>query len=696
MTLRIGVDIGGSFADFAVLDSETRTVRTLKVFSRPDSPGSEVLQGMDLLEKRYGIRPQDVSYFTHGTTVGVNAVVQRKGLRLALITTRNFEDVLEVARLKIPDMYHLMSARPDPLIPRDRVFGVDERLNYDGTVDTPVDEASVLRAMHEVERADCDGVVISLLHSYRNPAHELRVKEIVGKAWPDLFVSCSHEVWPIIREYERTLTAVIGGYVQPKVSNYLSKLQGALAEAGVTAELKVTKSNGGVMAAEDGKQNCVQMILSGTASGVIGAAYIARECELKNCMSLDIGGTTADVALIIDGRPQYATGEFIGDFQIHIPSVSVSSIGDGGGSIARVDEFGVLKVGPDSAGSNPGPVCYGRGGLRPTITDAFAVMGVLGQYDIGYNAVTVDREAALRAIDVLAKEIGQDAHRTAEAIVNVSISGMYAGVSRLVSRFGIDPREFALMPFGGAGPMLACHVARALNIEKIVVPTTPGVLSALGGLIADTKNDFVRTTYFDLDEGSLERLRQGRDDLEVQARDWMRRQLGTDTTATIELSADMRYRGQSFEIATPLPGVRFTASDLGTIRSAFNAAHEALYGHSDDSAAIQVISIRLVITAPTPKPSLQHLEVSQAKPKPMKEISVYLDGQTRTVPMYQRSDLRATQHFEGPAVVAQDDTTTCVLPGYSVNVDTFGNLVITPSRAGTDASADVANESRSK
>src|ERR1700722_13416376 len=328
MGLRIGVDIGGSFADFAVFNDETGELKTLKVFSRLDSPGAEVLRGMEGLAERYGVDPHEVAYFTHGTTVGVNAVV--------------------------------------------------ERLTADGTVETPVDEASVLNALDKLRRAGCEGVVISLLHSYRNPAHEHEVKAILERAMPGLFVSCSSDVWPIIREYERTSTAVIGGYVQPKVSHYLSSLQRALRETGIAADMKVTKSNGGVMSAETGKTNCVQMILSGTASGVIGAAYVAQLCGLQRCMSLDIGGTTADVALIIDGEPQYATGEYIGDFQIHIPSVSVSSIGDGGGSIAWVDDFGVLKVGPESAGSNPGPVCYGRGGPRATITDAFAVMGVIG------------------------------------------------------------------------------------------------------------------------------------------------------------------------------------------------------------------------------------------------------------------------------------------------------------------------------
>lgn len=676
MSLRIGVDIGGSFTDFAVLDEQNRTIRTLKVFSRPDSPGSEVIAGIAGLVERYGIAPQDVAYFTHGTTVGVNAVVQRKGLRLALVTTEKFEDVLEIARLKIPDMYHLLSRRPEPLIPRDRVFGAAGRIGADGREESPVDEASVMKAIRAAQASGCEGVVISLLHAYRNPAHELEVKQLFAAHAPELFVSCSHEVWPIIREYERTSTAIISGYVQPKVADYLTQLQGALAAAGVPAELKVTKSNGGVMSAENGKSNCVQMILSGTASGVIGAAYVANQCGIENCMSLDIGGTTADVALIVKGEPQYATGEYIGDFQIHIPSVSVSSIGDGGGSIAWVDDFGVLKVGPHSAGSSPGPVCYGRGGDKPTITDAFAVMGILGQSDLGYNSVSLDRDAARNAIGQLAVRLGKTVEQTAEAIVRVSTSSMYAGTSRLISRFGIDPRTFTLLPFGGAGPMLACYLARALNMPNVTVPRTPGVLSALGGLIADIKNDFVKTTYYELDAGALAKLAHDAQALEAQARDWMVEQVGNSSGATLTLTADMRYRGQSFEIETLLDLDAVTRGDIDAIGDAFHAEHRRLYGHSDEHAGIQIVALRLVIASATPKPELERIEASESAPVPARMIRVWMDDAEREIALYRRADLLAGQAFEGPAVVSQDDATTCVLPGFSVTVDAFGNLVL--------------------
>lgn len=676
MSLRIGVDIGGSYTDFAVLDDETRSLRTLKVFSRPDQPGSEVIAGMQALIERYGIDPADVAYFTHGTTVGVNAVVQRKGLKLALITTERFEDVLEIARLKIPDPYHLFSARPEPLVPRDLVFGVRERTLPDGSVDTPVDEASVLAALEQIEAQGCEGIVVSLLHSYRNPGNELAVRDIIKRVRPELFVSCSHEVWPIIREYERTTTALIGGYVQPKVAHYLTSLQKALVDTGVKAELKVTKSNGGVMSAENGKSNCVQMILSGTASGVIGAAYVASQCKIENCMSLDIGGTTADVALIVNGQPQYASGEYIGDFQIHIPSVSVTSIGDGGGSIAWVDEHGVLKVGPDSAGSTPGPACFGRGGNAATITDAFAAMRILGQAELGYNSVKVDTDASLRVVGELAAKLGETVEHTAESIVRVSVSGMYTGVNRLISRFGIDPRAFTLMPFGGAGPMLGCYLARALNMPSVMVPTTPGVLSALGGLIADTKNDFVKTTYYDLTDETAQQLKDDLAQLEVQARAWMAEQSGNHAEPRLLVSADMRYQGQSFEIDTSLPMEAIVSGDAEALRQAFHQEHARLYGHSDPEARVQIVTLRLVIVSETPKPALQKIEVATEALAPRAMVRVWMDDEWREVPMYKRGDLKAGHRFDGPAIVTQDDTTTCVLPGFSASVDEYGNLFL--------------------
>ncbi len=355
MSVRVGVDIGETFTDFCISDEDTNALRSLKVLSTPDRPGEEIVMGLQELSTRYGVQPSEIGYFTHGTTVGVNTVIQRKGINLCLFTTENFEDVLELARLKMPDPYNLFSRRPVPLVTKEKVFQISERLRADGSVKTPIDEASVQRAIDGVRAVDGEGVVIALLHAYRNPDHEHQVRDLLAKQAPDLSVTCSCDVWPVIREYERTVTAVVAGYVQPGIAHYLASLQAALAAADVTAEPMVTKSNGGVMSAEAAKSACVHTLLSGPASGVMGASHIARQTKSASTMSLDVGGTSADVAFIHDGEPQYGVEEMVGEFPLHVPTVAVTSIGSGGGSIAWVDSQGVLKVGPESAGSSPGP-----------------------------------------------------------------------------------------------------------------------------------------------------------------------------------------------------------------------------------------------------------------------------------------------------------------------------------------------------
>ena len=677
MGYRVGVDIGGTFTDFCAFDEATGALHTLKVLSTPQKPGEEVIQGVGELERRHGIDPRAISYFTHGTTVGVNTVIQRRGIKLCLFTTKGFEDVLEVARLKMPDPYDLFSRRPEPLVTRDRVFSIAERVLVDGTVDEPLDEASVEAAIDGIRAVGGEGVVVALLHAYRNPVHERRVAEILKARAPELTVTCASEVWPVIREYERTVTAVVAGYVQGRVAHYLASLQAALKAAKVPAEPMITKSNGGVMTAELGKTACAQMLLSGTASGVIGAASVAAETGAAASMSLDIGGTSADVAIIRGATPQYGVGEVIGEFPIYIPTVSVTSIGDGGGSIAWVDPHGVLKVGPESAGSNPGPACYDRGGDRPAMTDAFVVTGFLGQSALGYSAVKMRPDLASKAIGTVAGRLGKSLEETAESIIRVAISGMYLEVSKLVSRHGIDPRELSLIAFGGAGPMMACFLARELGMREVVIPRVPGVLSAFGGLIADIKNDFIRTVYLDLDAASLPDIQAGFAELRARAMAWIREEHGYDGPVTLLHSADMRYRGQSYEIDTPIEAGWIDGGDTAAMAAAFHRAHERVYEHADDKAPVQVINLRLIVVGTPPKPRFAPVERSDARPEPSAVVPVYYDGGWHDAAVYARANLLAGQSFQGPAIVTQDDCTTCILGGYAASVDNRGNLILT-------------------
>lgn len=681
MRYRVGVDIGGSFTDFAVLDQHTNQIHTLKVLSRPDQPGSEILTGLAQFQQRDNIQPSEISYFTHGTTVGINAVIQRKGVRLALFATAGFCDVLELARLKIPHIHDLFSRRPAPLISRDRVFAIRERTDRDGNVLQQVDRQSVLDAIEEARAASCQGIVVSLLHSYRNRHNEAAVKAIITEVAPELLTSCSADIWPIIREYERTITATINAYVQPMVINYLESFENALRTMGVTPPPRITKSNGGVMGVEQAKRECVQMVLSGTASGVIGASYLASACGFDNILSLDIGGTSADVAVIIKGEVAQGNGEIIGDFPIYIPSVAVTSVGQGGGSLAWIDGQGVLQMGPDSAGSLPGPVCFQRGGTQPTATDAFAACGMIGHGDLGYNAVKVDIAAARTAWQPLAEALNISIEETAETGIQLAVSSMYSDTSGLLSRFGLDPREFWFLAFGGAGPMMGCFLARELNMKGVIVPPTPGVLSALGGLVADIRNDFIRTLYSDLNHQLADKLATEAETLSQRARHWLTQEHGAEMPYSLQFSADMRYRGQSFEIDVPLEQAWLAQADVNALHAAFDRQHQQMFGHCDADAPVQLINLRLVISSPTPKPALNRLPLASEPVNAVKQVQAWIDGAFHQVDVVLRNTLLAGHQFNGPVIVAQDDCTTCVPPGMTVKVDEFGNLLITALEA---------------
>ena len=431
------------------------------------------------------------------------------------------------------------------------------------------------------------------------------------------------------------------------------------------------------MSAEQGKAACAQMLLSGTASGVIGASHVAELAGFPNAISFDVGGTSADVAFIRDARPQYGIGEMVGGFPIYIPSVSVTSIGAGGGSIAWVDDLGTLKVGPESAGADPGPACYGRGGSRPTLTDAFAVLGYVGAVDIGYRAVQVDAGAARRAVGTLAASLGMSVEDTAESILRIAVSGMYLEVSKLMSAYGVDPRDHALLAFGGAGPMTACFLADELGLHDVVVPATPGVLSALGGLIADLKNDFIKTVYLDLDDSrAAGSIRDEFAALRARGSRWLHDEQGYSGEAQFLCSADMRYRGQSFEVETALDAVAIENGDLQAFADAFHEAHEALYHHSDREAPVQIINLRLVALGPTTKPEFTCEAERERRADPERHIMVYAGGRHREIPLFLRRRLRPGDRIEGPAVVAQEDATVCVAAGFAGRVDGYRNLLL--------------------
>ncbi|MDE2334013.1 MAG: hydantoinase/oxoprolinase family protein [Rhodospirillales bacterium] len=676
MGYRVGVDIGGTFTDFCVVDEATRSLQTLKVLSRPDAPGAEVLQGLEEIERRFAIAPTAITYFTHGSTVGVNAIIQKRGARLCLFVTAGFRDVLELARLKIPDPYDLFSRRPQPLVPRERVLEIRARMNPDGSTALAPDEASVLAALAQAEVLGAEAIVVALLHSYANPDHEREVRRIIAAARPGLPVFCSAEVWPIVREYERSVTACIHGSVQPMVAHYITRLEAALAQRGVPAAPMITKSNGGVMTAAAGKVRSIEMLLSGTAAGAIGAGFVARQAGFARVMSLDIGGTSADVALLRDGLPDFRSGELVGEYPIYLPTVSVSSIGAGGGSIATVDGLGVLRVGPQSAGSVPGPACYGRGGTQATITDAFAVAGVLGAGELGYGAVAVDLAAAEAAMDRVATALGRGRVAAAEAVIALAVANMYREVSRLYSQVGEEPSGYALLAFGGAGPMLGCLLAEELGMAAVIVPQAPGVLAALGGLLADLRSDFVRVVFLDVADAAMPALAAALAGLQAQARAWLADNQGDGGAGRISVTADMRYRGQSYELEVPLEAAWITGAETQRIAAAFHARHEDVYGHADTAAPVHLVALRVVIAGTTPKPDFPAAEVAPHTPAPRGRVRVAHRGGMVEAALFSREALTPGSRFAGPAVVAQDDATCWVPPGFDGEVDAFGNMIL--------------------
>ncbi|MBO0904131.1 hydantoinase/oxoprolinase family protein [Jiella sonneratiae] len=679
MAWKIGVDIGGTFIDFCALEQETRRLVTLKVLTTPDDPGRELLTGIERLAETEGVVPEAIEVFVHGTTVGINTVIQRKGARLALVTNAGFEDVVELARLRLPDMYSLFCAQPEPLVLRDMIFGISGRVLSDGSEAAALDPGELEAIVESARAKGAEGFVVSLLHSYIAPAHERAVKRALERMAPDLFVFTSSEVWPVIREYERSVTTILNGYVHPRVSGYLTGLEAALASRGVPARPLLTKSNGGLMNAAEGKSACVNMLLSGTASGVIGAAHLAGQAGLRNVLTLDIGGTSADLALIVDGEPQFGTGEAVGEFPLYIPSVSVSSIGIGGGSIARVDELGVLKVGPDSAGSLPGPACYGRGGREATITDAMAVLGYIGQVPMAYGQLAIDRDLAHRAVAVLAERLGRGVEATAEAILQIGVSEIFVEVEKLASRYGVDIRDFTLMPFGGGGPMLGCFLAREIGVRRIVAPRRPGVVSALGGLVADLKGDFIRTVFRLCDDDAAAALERCLEELTAEGETWLRKGQGFAGPIRTVVSADMRYAGQSFEIEVPLERAWIERVDTAAMRRAFHDQHLAVYDFNDPAAAVEVVNLRLVAIGESEPVVFPSSPSRKETPRPAKMIEVFLDGAHRTVPLYRREDLVAGSHFDGPAVVAQEDTTLAVPAWLTAHVDEVLNIHLEPA-----------------
>ncbi|WP_294646255.1 hydantoinase/oxoprolinase family protein [uncultured Aureimonas sp.] len=664
----IGVDIGGTFADFVAIDRDTGRIETLKVLTTPDAPGRDIGSGLKRLAES-GLDLPSVDRFVHGTTVGVNTIIQRCGARVALICTDGFTDILELARLRMPNPYSLFCERPAPLVAREHVFGVRERMTASGETLVEPSADDVARALEGAKRAGCEVVVVSFLHAWREPRHERAVARMIRERRPDLTVFCGSEVWPVIREYERTTIAVLNAYVQPRIDTYIRRVAGELEQAGIAAPLLLTTSIGGTMTAEAGRRDCVGMLLSGTASGVVGASIVAKAAGVKSVLTLDIGGTSADVALLENGEPSFSTGLSIGEFPLATTTVAVVSSGQGGGSVVWIDGEGVMQVGPRSAGSTPGPACFGRGGSELTVTDAALLTGILGHARIGFGAISPQREASEAAAQPIADRLGIEVAQLAEGALQVAVSGMLIAIEQLLARAGVHASELTLMPFGGAGPMLGALLAEAAGMRRLLVPAVPGTLCALGAASAPIRRDTMRTVLLPLDEDTLPILRGIIAALEEEADGALEAMAGPGPSLALH-AADLRYRGQSFEIMVPLDG----DETVDSLRAAFHEAHERNFGHADLEAPIQVVNVRATSARPAPDIALPHEAMRPHAAEPVGEGPLFQGGAWVSARLFERDGLGPGARLDGPAIVMQNDTTLLVPPGWSAVVDEFRNI----------------------
>jgi N-methylhydantoinase A len=610
--------------------------------------------------------------------LALNTLLQRTGARCGLLVTEGFRDVLELQRLRLPDPHGFYADKPRPLIARRHVREVSERLLADGRVYRDLDRDGLLRAAAELVEEGVEALVVGFLHAYREPRHEREAATLLRERFPEVAVTISSDVWPQQREYERILLTVVNAYVGGALGRYFGALATELRDEGVPCAPLTTTSNGGVMSVAAAADLPVQTLLSGPASGVRGAMFVGASAGHDKLVTFDLGGTSADIA-VVDGRLPYATENVIGEFPMIMPVVDLASIGAGGGSLAWTDPQGVLKVGPTSAGADPGPAAYGRGGTQATLTDAYLAVGILDPSAFLGGEMPLRRDLAVAALADVAEPLGRTPVEAAEAIVRVATSNMYAELLPLMARKGIDPQEFALIAYGGAGPTHAFLLAREVGIPTVLVPPHPGTLCALGCLIADVQGDVIRTVHAavrDLDDARIAGTYR---EMADEARAWLDRQGVQRTSLSYRLGADARYHGQSFETPVELDG-GLTPDDLGgaaplaLLVDRFHAGYEAIYGYADGAAEVEIINLRLTIIGRTPKPTLPTLLPADGPPSSSGLRSVHLDGTARAT-VYRREDLLAGHVFEGPAIVEQYDTTSYVPAGYRVHVDATGTLV---------------------
>jgi N-methylhydantoinase A len=671
----VGVDVGGTFTDAVLYDEERGTLEVGKSPTTPGDPRAGLLNALGKLE----VSLSRTGRVVHGTTIGTNAILERRGAAVWMLTTRGFRDTLEIGRTNRTVLYDIRARKPAPLVPREQVLEVDERVTFDGTVLRALREDDVRAALDHI-RDDANGqgpgaLVVGLLHSYANPAHERLAARLAAALLPGWFICTSEAVLPEFREYERLSTAALNAYIGPKVGGYLTGLGTALAERGYAGRVFITTSSGGIVPAEVAARLPVHTILSGPAGGVAAAVNLGRLTGVRHLITYDMGGTSTDVCLIEDLEPVLTTEQHIAGLPNRTPQIEINSIGAGGGSVAWIDDGGALRVGPRSAGADPGPVCYARGGSEPTITDANLVLGrIPGDVPLA-GEVALDEKLARQALRTLRAQVPDvtDEGALAEAIVRIAVARMVSAIKEISMAKGHDPRDFALVAYGGAGPLHAAFIADELEMPRVIVPPAPGNFSAFGALISDLRRDYVRTRLVHTRQGSFTEVRAIFADLEHEARAELAAEGIFPEAITMVRTLGMRYVGQSWELLVRAPE---DADSMTGLEAAFRRAHERRYGHAHDGPA-EIVNFRLAATGAVPKPVLgRWTETGPLARAQRTERIVHFTGEAIGVPVYARPRLPGGVPLPGPAIVEEMGATTVVPPGWQAGVGAWGELVL--------------------
>ncbi len=683
MAWRIGVDSGGTFTDVCLFEEETGRVEVWKVPSTPDDPSRGIVEGVEESLARVEATPASVQYFGHGTTVATNALIQHKGVPTGLVTTEGFRDLLEIGRQKRPDLYDMQADKAPVLVPRDLRLEVPERVRHDGSVELPLDEAAMRAAARRLCQSGVKAVAVAFLYSFLRTEHEMAARRILEEELPDAFICTSHEVAPEFREYERMSTAVVNAYLGPVMQRYIRRLGTRLGDLGIKAAPHLTQSNGGVIGFDQAAQLPVRTVLSGPSTGVVAAQEVGRMAGLLDLITFDMGGTSTDVALLKGGQCRLASEAVVHGYPIKAPMLDIHTVGAGGGSIAFIDGGGLLKVGPRSAGADPGPVCYGRGTTEPTVTDANVVLQTLNPTHLLGGRMPIEQSLAQEAIGRVAGELGLDLMATAQGIISVVTANMARAIRVISVQRGHDPRDYTLVAFGGAGPLHAARLARELDISRVLVPRSPGILCAMGLLLTDLRADFATTKLTTLSRSILPEIEDAFAHLRGQAEQWFAAEGIAPEARGVVRTVDMRYAGQNYELPVLLPDGPITATTLDALAQGFAESHKRMYGFIAEDEPLQLVTFRIEATGRVRKATFRPMpmEGPDASAAIIGRRQVWLAeaGSFVACPVLDRNRLRPGNVVAGPAVIEQMDATTLVLPGMHARVEPYLNLIMEAS-----------------